>query len=42
MPIEINKELKHLRKLKKNINKLLALHYLTPSLILKKAIISGE
>ena len=42
MPIKINKELKHLGKLKENINKLVALDCLTPSLILKKIIILGE
>ena len=42
MPIEINKELKHLGKLKEDINKLVALGYLTPLLILKKSIILGE
>ena len=42
MPIKINKKLKHLGKLKENINKLIALNYLTPSLISKKSIILGE
>ena len=42
MPIEINKELKHLGKLKKDINKLVTLGCLTPSPILKKNIILGE
>ena len=42
MPIEINKKLKHLEKLKKDINKLVILGCLTPSPILKKSIILGE
>ena len=42
MPIEINKKLKHLGKLKKDINKLVVLGYLTPSPILKKNIVLGE
>ena len=42
MPIEINKELKHLGKLGENINKLIALGCLTPSPILKKGVVSGE
>jgi hypothetical protein len=42
MPIEINKELKHLEKLKEDINELVVLYCLTPLLILEKAIISKE
>ena len=42
MPIEINKELKHLGKLREDINKLVALGCPTLSLILEKSIISGE
>ena len=42
MPIEINKELKHLGKLIENINKLVILGCLTPSPILKKSIVLGE
>ena len=42
MPIEINKELKHLGKLKEDINKLVTLHYPTPSPILKKGVVLGE
>ena len=42
MPIEINKELKHLEKLKKDINKLVVLGCPTPSPILKKNIVLGE
>jgi hypothetical protein len=42
MPIEIDKELKYLGKLKEDINKLIALYCLTPSPILEKAIISEE
>ena len=42
MPIKINKELKHLGKLKEDINKLVTLSCLTPSLILKKSVVSGE
>ena len=40
--MEINKELKYLGKLKEYINKLVALHYLTPSPISEKSIILGE
>ena len=39
MPIEINKELKHLGKLKEDINKLVTLNCPTPSLILKKSVV---
>ena len=39
MPIEINKELKHLGKLKEDINELIALGCPTPSLISEKGII---
>ena len=42
MPIKINKELKHLGKLKEDINKLIILDCLTPLPILKKSIILGE
>ena len=42
MPIEINKKLKHLEKLGENINKLVVLGCLTPSLISKKGIVLGE
>ena len=42
MPIKINKELKHLGKLKEDINKLVTLSCLTPLPILKKDIILGE
>ena len=42
MLIKINKELKHLGKLKKDINKLVTLGCLTPSPISKKGVISGE
>ena len=42
MPIKINKELKHLGKLKEDINKLVILGCLTPSLILKKSVILKE
>ena len=42
MPIKINKELKHLGKLKEDINKLIILGCLTPSPILKKGIVLGE
>ena len=42
MPIEINKKLKYLGKLKEDINKLIILGCLTPSPILKKGIILGE
>jgi hypothetical protein len=42
MPIKINKELKHLRKLKENINKLVILCCLIPLPILEKAIILKE
>ena len=42
MPIEINKELKHLGKLQEDINKLVVLGCLTPSLILKKSVVLGE
>ena len=42
MPIEINKELKHLGKLKEDINKLIALYCPTPSLILEKGVVLKE
>ena len=42
MPIEINKELKHLGKLREDINKLITLSCPTPSPILKKGVILGE
>ena len=42
MPIEINKELKHLGKLKKDINKLVILNCLTPSPISEKGVILKE
>ena len=42
MPIEINKELKHLGKLQEDINKLVILGCLTPSPILKKCVILKE
>ena len=42
MPIKINKELKHLGKLKEDINKLVVLGCLMPSLILKKGVILGK
>ena len=42
MPIEINKELKHLGKLKEDINKLVVLGCPTPSLILKKGVVLEE
>ena len=42
MPIKINKKLKHLGKLKEDINKLIILGCLTPSPILKKGIVLGE
>ena len=42
MPIEINKELKHLGKLREDINKLIILGCLTPSLISEKGIILKE
>ena len=42
MPIEINKELKHLGKLREDINELVILGYLTPSPILKKGIVLRE
>ena len=42
MPIKINKKFKHLKKLKTDINKLIILNCLTPSLILKKSVILGE
>jgi hypothetical protein len=42
MPIKINKELKYLKKLKKDINKLVILHCPTPLPILKKAVILEE
>jgi hypothetical protein len=42
MPIKINKELKHLGKLKEDTNKLVALHCLTPSPISEKAVVLRE
>ena len=42
IPIEINKELKHLEKLREDINKLVILDCLTPSPIFKKNIILEE
>jgi hypothetical protein len=42
MPIKINKELKHLGKLKEDTNELIVLYCLTPLLISKKAIILKE
>ena len=42
MPIEINKELKHLGKLKEDINKLIILNCPTPLPILKKGTVLGE
>ena len=42
MPIEINKELKHLGKLREDINKLVALGCPTPLPISKKSIVLGE
>ena len=42
MPIEINKKLKHLGKLKEDINKLIILGCPTPLPILKKSIVLGE
>ena len=42
MPIEINKELKHLGKLKEDINKLVILDYPTPSPISEKSTILEE
>ena len=40
--MEINKELKHLGKLKEDINKLIVLGCLTPLLILKKSVVLRE
>ena len=42
MPIKINKELKYLGKLEEDINKLIILHYLTPSPISKKKCCFGR
>ena len=42
MPIEINKKLKYLGKLREDINKLITLNCPTPSLISKKSVILEE